>query len=141
MRAFNNPRSSRTRATQQRFTVNVWASIMGDYLLSPYILPPQLDSDKYLVFLQAVLPKLLIDVPVLLGAVCGFNRTGHHLIMEGVYRTIWTRHLETCGLSVTLRPAEFLRYILAVVTKIDRKEQRKQESLLPVLTVPAAFSS
>ncbi|GFV38866.1 uncharacterized protein TNCV_2814821 [Trichonephila clavipes] len=63
MWALNNPHSTRPRAMQQRFTVNVWAGIVGDSLLGPYILPPRLDSHKYLVFLQEVLPELLTDVP------------------------------------------------------------------------------
>ncbi|GFR21297.1 hypothetical protein TNCT_479511 [Trichonephila clavata] len=41
----------------------MWESIVGDSVLGAYILPPQLDSDKYLFFLQEVLPKLLTDVP------------------------------------------------------------------------------
>ncbi|GFW42820.1 transposable element Tcb1 transposase [Trichonephila clavipes] len=52
MWALNNPHSTRPRAMQQRFTVNVWAGIVGYSLLGPYILPPRLDSHKYLVFLQ-----------------------------------------------------------------------------------------
>lgn len=63
MWALTNPHSTRPRAAQQRFTVNMWAGIVGDSLLGPYILPPRLDSDKYLVFLQEVLPELLTDVP------------------------------------------------------------------------------
>ncbi|GFV53230.1 DUF4817 domain-containing protein [Trichonephila clavipes] len=39
------------------------SSIVGDSSLRPYILPPRLDSDKYLVFLHEVLPQLLTDVP------------------------------------------------------------------------------
>ncbi|GFX00424.1 uncharacterized protein TNCV_2090741 [Trichonephila clavipes] len=63
MWALNNPHNTQPRAMQQRFTVNVWAGIVGDSLLGPYILPPRLDSHKYLVFLQEVLPELLTDVP------------------------------------------------------------------------------
>ncbi|GFT69210.1 uncharacterized protein TNCV_2253661 [Trichonephila clavipes] len=48
---------------QQRFTVNMWAGIVGDSLLGPCILPPRLHSHKYLVFLQEVLPELLTDIP------------------------------------------------------------------------------
>ncbi|GFX08071.1 transposable element Tcb1 transposase [Trichonephila clavipes] len=62
MWALNNPHSTRPRDMQQRFTVNVWVGIVGDSLLGPYILPPRLDSHKYLVFLQEVLPELLTDV-------------------------------------------------------------------------------
>ncbi|GFV36331.1 transposable element Tcb1 transposase [Trichonephila clavipes] len=63
MCTLNNPHSTRPRAMQQCFTVNVWAGIVGDSLHGPHILPPQLDSHKYLVFLQEVLPELLTDVP------------------------------------------------------------------------------
>ncbi|GFV12386.1 transposable element Tcb1 transposase [Trichonephila clavipes] len=63
MWALNNSHCTRPRAMQQRFTVNVWAGIVDDSLLGPYILPPRLDSHKYLVFLQEVLPELLSDVP------------------------------------------------------------------------------
>ncbi|GFW46040.1 DUF4817 domain-containing protein [Trichonephila clavipes] len=63
MWALNNPHSTQPRAMQQRFTVNVWAGIVGDSLLGPYILPHRLDSHKYLVFLQEVLPELLTDDP------------------------------------------------------------------------------
>ncbi|GFT11046.1 uncharacterized protein TNCV_1084151 [Trichonephila clavipes] len=60
--ALNNPNSTRPSAIKQRFTLNVRVSIVGDSLIDPYILAPQLDSDKYLVFLQEVLPELT-DVP------------------------------------------------------------------------------
>lgn len=33
---------------------------------------------------------------------CGFNRTGRHLIMEGVCIIIWTRNFESSGLSVVV---------------------------------------
>ena len=35
----------------------------------------------------------------LLGAACGFNRTGSYFIKESVYVTIWTKHFETGGLK------------------------------------------
>ncbi|GFU93266.1 DUF4817 domain-containing protein [Trichonephila clavipes] len=63
MCALSDPHSTRPRASQQLFTFNVWRNIVGDSLLAPYALLPQLDFDKYLVFLQEVLPELFIDVP------------------------------------------------------------------------------
>ncbi|GFU40957.1 uncharacterized protein TNCV_4645371 [Trichonephila clavipes] len=83
MWALNNPHSTRLRAMQQRFTVNVWEGIVGDSLLGPYILPPRLDSHKYLVF-QNCLPMS----PHLFGAACGFNRTERPLIMQDMYVSI-----------------------------------------------------
>ncbi|GFV37395.1 uncharacterized protein TNCV_4800451 [Trichonephila clavipes] len=50
-----NPHVTRTRAAQDRFLVNVWADILGDHLIGPYILP----GPRYLIFLEQVLPKLL----------------------------------------------------------------------------------
>ncbi|GFY02428.1 DUF4817 domain-containing protein [Trichonephila clavipes] len=54
-----NPHVTRTRAAQDRFLVNVWASILGDHLLGPYILPDRLTGPRYLIFLEQVLPELL----------------------------------------------------------------------------------
>ncbi|GFX90150.1 uncharacterized protein TNCV_2712711 [Trichonephila clavipes] len=50
-----NPHVTRTRAAQDRFLVNVWAGILGDHLIGPYILP----DPRYLIFLEQVLPELL----------------------------------------------------------------------------------
>ncbi|GFW46176.1 uncharacterized protein LOC103524116 [Trichonephila clavipes] len=58
----NNSHCTRPRAAQKRFTVNGWTNIVGDSLLDSYILPPGLDSNKYLVCLQKFLPELLTDV-------------------------------------------------------------------------------
>lgn len=57
-----NPRSTRPRAHQQRFGVNVWAGILGDRLIGPYILPFRLNGRTYRYFLEHVLPELLEDV-------------------------------------------------------------------------------
>ena len=59
----DNPYTIRPRSFQQRFSVNIWAGIVHDYLIGPYLLPTRLDGDSYLVFLQEVLPGLLNDVP------------------------------------------------------------------------------
>ncbi|GFX82535.1 DUF4817 domain-containing protein [Trichonephila clavipes] len=63
-------------AMQQRFTVNMWTGIVGDSLLGPYILPPQLDSHKYLVFRQEVLPELLTYVPAPIRRPMWFQQDG-----------------------------------------------------------------
>ncbi|GFX73926.1 DUF4817 domain-containing protein [Trichonephila clavipes] len=44
---------------EDRFLVNVWADILGDHLIGPYILPGHLTGPRYLIFLEQVLPKLL----------------------------------------------------------------------------------
>ncbi|GFX86351.1 uncharacterized protein TNCV_2562331 [Trichonephila clavipes] len=42
-----NPHVTRTRAAQDRFLVNVWAGILGDHLIGPYILPDRLTGPRY----------------------------------------------------------------------------------------------
>lgn len=59
-----NPHSTRTRAAQVRFAVNVWAGVVGDHLVGPYLLPNRLRGPEYLIFLQRVLPQLLVDAHV-----------------------------------------------------------------------------
>ncbi|GFX80279.1 uncharacterized protein TNCV_2642951 [Trichonephila clavipes] len=56
-----NPHAIRRRTAQIRFLVNVWAGIMGDHLIGPYLFPCRLTGLNYLLFLQQVLPQLLRD--------------------------------------------------------------------------------
>ena len=42
----------------------MWAGIVGDYLLGPYILPERLNGSTYLTFLQDVLPEMRNNVPM-----------------------------------------------------------------------------
>lgn len=60
----SNPHGSRRSSTQHRFAVNVWAGVIGNILIGPHVLPPRLNSDSYLEFLQHDLPGLLEDVPL-----------------------------------------------------------------------------
>ena len=62
--AHNNPHASFVHGHQQRFSINVWAGMIGNYLIGPYILPPRLNGQTYLRFLQEVLPGLLEEVPL-----------------------------------------------------------------------------
>ncbi|GBN35650.1 hypothetical protein AVEN_265669-1, partial [Araneus ventricosus] len=59
-----NPHGTRTRAAQEQFSVNVWAGMVGDHLVGPYLLPKRLTGANYLIFLQQDLPQLLDDVCV-----------------------------------------------------------------------------
>ena len=49
---------------QRGFAVNIWAGIVHDRLIGPYLLLTSLDEDSYPVFLQVVLPDLLNHVPL-----------------------------------------------------------------------------
>ncbi|GBO07364.1 hypothetical protein AVEN_107363-1 [Araneus ventricosus] len=59
-----NPHATRTSAVQERFLVNVWADIVRDHLVGPYLLPERLTGANYLTFLQQALPQLLDDTHV-----------------------------------------------------------------------------
>lgn len=62
--ADENPHQMVITHHQQQFSVNVWAGIIGNYLLGPYFLPRRLTGERYLRFLQYDLPGLLEDVPL-----------------------------------------------------------------------------
>lgn len=59
-----NPHVLRQHQYQHRFSVNVWAGILGDTLLGPYVLPERLNGATYLDFLVNVLPEYLDVVPL-----------------------------------------------------------------------------
>lgn len=59
-----NPHRTRCRSFQQRFSANVWAGIIGNQLIGPFILPQVLNSQLYSDFLENTLPDLLEDIPL-----------------------------------------------------------------------------
>ena len=62
--ADENPHALKQRHYQSEFRINVWAGIIGTYLIGPVILPMRLNGRKYLQMLQNVLPELLEEVPL-----------------------------------------------------------------------------
>lgn len=60
--AEENPNATRERAFQRRFRVNVWAGVLGDQLIGPYVFEESLNGERYLHFLQHTLPILLDGV-------------------------------------------------------------------------------
>ena len=48
--ALENPHITQPRAAQERFIVNVWAGIFGDYVIGPYLLSSRLDGTAYRIF-------------------------------------------------------------------------------------------
>ncbi|GFV75807.1 uncharacterized protein TNCV_1757351 [Trichonephila clavipes] len=58
-----NPHGTITHVYQERFSNNVWVGIVHNNLVGPYILPSRLTGRTYNIFLQEVLPELLVDVP------------------------------------------------------------------------------
>jgi hypothetical protein len=62
--AIENPHVIRRRAFQQRFSVNVWAGIMGDQLVGPYFLPNRLNGHNFLNFLRGDFQELQDNLPL-----------------------------------------------------------------------------
>lgn len=59
-----NPRVKRQRSFQRRFSVNVWAGVIGNHVIGPYFLPDNLNGEYYLHFLRNELPELVAEVPI-----------------------------------------------------------------------------
>lgn len=59
-----NPHNKVISSIQRRFSLNLWAGIVGNQFIGPTILPNRLRGASYLNFLQEELPELLEDVPL-----------------------------------------------------------------------------
>ncbi|CAF4895909.1 unnamed protein product [Pieris macdunnoughi] len=59
-----NPKVKQQRSFQRRFSVNVWAGVIGNNVIGPHYLPDNLNGDNYLFFLQNELPELMAELPI-----------------------------------------------------------------------------
>lgn len=62
--ATENPNALVESNHQYQFKLNVWGAIIGDTILGPVFLPPNLNGDNYLEFLRNELPIQLENVPI-----------------------------------------------------------------------------
>lgn len=62
--AVENPHVMWPTTFQHQFSINVWAGIIDDLIIGPYILPNRLNQEIFLNFLQEIFPTLLEDVPL-----------------------------------------------------------------------------
>lgn len=60
----HNPHVIKRDSFQVRFSLNVWAGIVGENLLGPYFIEGALTSTTYLELLQHVVGEMLEDVPL-----------------------------------------------------------------------------
>lgn len=60
-----NPHWKKQKSFQRKFSVNVWAGVIGRTLIGPHYLPDKLDGPKYLSFLQNDIPGLLEEAGLL----------------------------------------------------------------------------
>lgn len=64
MWASENPHLIRESSFQQRFSVNVWAGIIGNTFIGPVILPNRLNSSSYLNHLEVMVDIIADEVPL-----------------------------------------------------------------------------
>lgn len=57
--ATENPKAMRESSFQHRFSINLWAGVIGDIFVGPFVIEGNLTGEKYLDFLQHNLPQLL----------------------------------------------------------------------------------
>ena len=72
-----NPHATNVRSHQHRFRVNVWAGIVDDFLLGPYIVPTLI-----WYFSKMFCLSYFVRFPWTSDATCGVNMTEHHLLRE-----------------------------------------------------------
>jgi len=59
-----NPHLFRISSFQHEFQINVWASMIDEYLIGSHILPHRINAHQFLQFLNNNLFDLLQDVPL-----------------------------------------------------------------------------
>ena len=74
--ANTNPHASFVNRNKRQFKINVWLGILGDDLIGPYLLPPNLNGHIFLTFLQETLPEPLEDVSIVLRLQMWFQQDG-----------------------------------------------------------------
>lgn len=116
--AVENPHARFIHGHQVKFSVNIWAGIVGNCVLGPVIMPPRLNGAAYLDFLQNTLPLVMEDVPLAIrrelwfqhdGAPAHFSRAvREHL--NNTYRECWIGrggHVAWPPRSPDLTPMDF----------------------------------
>lgn len=62
--AIENPHANRQIRNQVRFGLNVWAGLLGDRVIGPFIYDQTLNGQRYLEFLTTGFQEYLMDVPL-----------------------------------------------------------------------------
>jgi hypothetical protein len=74
--ARDNPHAIRERGYRVRFSVSLWAGIVGDIVVGSYLLPDRLTDQRYRDCLETVLPGLTEGVPLALRQRLWFHDDG-----------------------------------------------------------------
>jgi len=75
--ATENPHWMQQAHTQVRWSVNVWAGILGDYIIGPYFFDGKINGKEYRKFLKNDLVNLLEEVPLESRINMWFQQDGH----------------------------------------------------------------
>lgn len=62
--SMENPHVFHQHHHQHRFSVNVWAGIIGNHVLGPFIIPNRLNGDNFLHFLRNEVQDSLMELPL-----------------------------------------------------------------------------
>jgi hypothetical protein len=71
-----NPHVIHQGRFQHRFSINVWAGIIGTHLIGPFVLPARLTGENYLNFLNVDLPSLLEEIVLEIRRAMWFTHDG-----------------------------------------------------------------
>ncbi|KAJ4442624.1 hypothetical protein ANN_04213 [Periplaneta americana] len=74
--AYENPCATVPSHHQVRFSLNMWAGIIGDRLVGPHVLVNRLTGQAYTNFLENTIPHVLEDTPLI-------NRQHIHFLHDG----------------------------------------------------------
>ncbi|KAJ4439464.1 hypothetical protein ANN_07588 [Periplaneta americana] len=74
--AYENPRATVPSHHQVRFSLNMWAGVIGDRLVGPHVLVNRLTGQAYTNFLENTIPHVLEDTPLI-------NRQHIHFLHDG----------------------------------------------------------
>lgn len=103
-----NPNGMVRRGAQVRFCVNLWAGMVGNFLLGPYLLPSRLTGAAYLTFLQEQLSEYLEDLPLSLRQTMWFQHDGapaHFVrpVRDFLDTTFPNRYVQVSSLKINIR--------------------------------------
>ena len=148
--AAKNPHAVTHRSHQERFSINVWTSIIGDIIIGSVLLLDRLTGEAYRCLLEDTLPLLLEDVPIGIRLWMWFQHDGAPAHFLRITRKYLDLVFPGCGgpvswppWSLDIRPLDFYLWghIKSKVyeTEVPSREEiwrRVQESVTSIHNNP-----
>jgi hypothetical protein len=125
--SLENPHITYRRNDQRRFSVNVWAGILGTYLLGPVFLPKRVNGDFFFNFLEKNFVDLIDEIPLAVVHNSGFQMDGappHNVVavsnwLDINYPNRWIGRNDTVLWSARSPDLTLLDFFLWSVVKSD----------------------